>query len=223
MKNAAGEWNLVEPDEKLAFRGSLPGAFGFDQAAHTLRALQIDGASAIELLPLALPVTWMVNSKATSKAFRAWLVPPARALWDALLAQLNVSLDEWRALGDERDAIATMVTQLAHVEGAGLGAVSKVLGLLRPQLVPLMDDAAIAFAIGAVDMPDEEKATAGPEVFLPMIDWFADQVLDGESALIELAKRHKQAVLDAPQVLDRLLWMDAWGERYRRPKRDAGS
>jgi hypothetical protein len=223
MKNATGEWTLVEADEKLAFRASLPGAFGFDQAAHTLRSLQIDGARAIDLLPLALPTTWMVNAKATSKTFRAWLVPPARSLWDALLAQLNVSLEEWRTLGDERDAIATMVAQLSLVEGAGLAAVSKVLGLLRPQLVPLMDDAAVAFAIGAVDVPDEEKATAGPEVFVPMIDWFADQVLSNEAELIELAKRHRQAVLDAPQVLDRMLWMDAWGERYRRPKRDAGS
>jgi hypothetical protein len=223
VKNAAGEWLFVDADAKLAFRATLPGAYGFDQAAHTLRALQADGVAAIDLLPLALPVTWMVNSKATSRAFRAWLVPPARSLWDALLAQLNVSLDEWKTLGDERDAIGMMVTRLAMVEDAGLGAVAKVLGLLRPQLVPLMDDAAVAFAIGAVEAPAEEKASAGPEVFLPMIDWFAEQVTSAEPVLIELAKRHKQAVLDAPQVLDRMLWMDAWGERYRRPSLETGS
>lgn len=223
MRNATGEWVLTEADEKLAFRANLPGAYGFDQAAHTLRALQADGAATIDLLPLALPVTWMVNSKASSRAFRAWLVPPARSLWDALLAQLNVSLEEWKTLGDERDAIITMVARLASVENAGLGAVAKVLGLLRPQLVPLMDDAAVAFAIGAVATPTEELATAGPEVFAPMIDWFAEQVTSAEPELIELAKRHKQAILDAPQVLDRMLWMDAWGERYRRPSRETGS
>jgi hypothetical protein len=221
MKHAGGEWILSEPDEKLTFRATLPGAFGFDQAAHLLRALQADGVAAIDLLPVALPTTWMVNAKATSKTFRAWLLPPARGLWEALLAQLHVGVDEWATLGDERDTIASLVARLS--QGAGLAAVSKVLGLLRPQLVPLMDDAAVAFAIGAVPMPVEESATAGPEVFLPMIDWFAAQVQAGESELIEIAKRHPLAVLDAPQVLDRMLWMDAWGERYRRPKRDAGS
>lgn len=221
MKHANGEWILVEPDEKLTFRASLPGAFGFDQAAHLLRSLQADGVPAIDLLPVALPTTWMVNAKATSKVFRAWLLPPARGLWEALFAQLNVSVDEWATLDEERETIASLVTRLS--EGPGLAAVSKVLGLLRPQLVPLMDDAAIAFAIGAVTMPDEESATAAPHVFLPMIDWFAAQVRAGEPELIEIAKRHQLAVLDAPQVLDRMLWMDAWGERYRRPKRDAGS
>lgn len=221
MKNAAGEWILVEADEKLAFRANLPGAFGFDQAAHTLRALQAAGASANDLLPLALPVSWMVNSKASSRAFRMWLTPPARSMWGALLAQLEISLEEWPTA--DHAAIETMVARLALIENAGLSAVSKVLALLRPQLVPLMDDAAVAFAIGAVETPSEEKATAGPEVFLPMIDWFAEQVRSNEPELIEVAKRHKAAVLDAPQVLDRLLWMDAWGERYRRPSRETRS
>jgi hypothetical protein len=75
----------------------------------------------------------------------------------------------------------------------------------------------VAFAIGAVPMPDKEQATAGPEVFVPMLDWLGEQVLAGEKELIAIAARHTQAVLDAPQVLDRLLWMDAWGERYRQP------
>ena len=44
----------------------------------------------------------------------------------------------------------------------------------------------------------------------------AQQVVANEGELIKLAANHKLAVLDAPQVLDRLLWMDAWGERYRR-------
>jgi hypothetical protein len=52
-----------------------------------------------------------------------------------------------------------------------------------------------------------------------MIDWFAEQVVSNEGELIAIAARHKHAVLDAPQVLDRLLWMDAWGERHRKPSR----
>jgi len=226
MKNARGEWVLEEADEKLTFRASLPGAFGYDQAAHLLRTLQAEGLPAIELLPVAFPTSWMVNSRATSHAFRAWLLPPSRSIWEALLAQLGstMSLEELRAIDEEeRDAIAFNVTRLAAVESAGLSAVSKVLALLRPQLVPLMDDAAVAFAIGAVAAPEKEQATAGPDVFLPMIDWFAEQVVSNERELIAIAARHKAAVLDAPQVLDRLLWMDAWGERYRRASRSAGS
>jgi hypothetical protein len=219
LQSARGEWVLAEADEKLAFRASLPGAFGYDQAAQVLRTLQADGYAASDLLPLAFPTSWMVNAKATSRAFRAWLVPPARAIWQALLVQLesSMSLEQWRTIdGDERDAIAANVARLSSMEGASVSAVSKVLALLRPQLIPLMDDAAIAFAIGAVEQPSEETATAGPEVFLPMVDWFAEQVIRAEPDLIAIAARHRQAVLDAPQVLDRLLWMDAWGERYRR-------
>jgi len=217
LKKAGGAWLLEEPDEKLTFRASLPGAFGYDQAAHLFRSLQAEGVPAMELLPTVFPTTWLVNSRATSHAFRTWLLPPARSLWEALLAQLGhaMSLEEWADA--DKETIAMYVARLAAVEGAGLSAVSKVLGLLRPQLVPLMDDAAIAFAIGAVEAPDKEQATAGPEVFVPMLDWFAEQVLSNEGELIRLAANHKLAVLDAPQVLDRLLWMDAWGNRYRKP------
>ncbi len=212
------DWPIEEPDEKLSFRAGLPGAFGFDQAAHLLRALQAEGVAAVDLLSVALPTSWMVNAKASSRAFQRWLLPPARDTWQDLLERLGptMGVDGWRAMDpDDREAVLADVATLAAVEGAGLAAVSKVLGLLRPQLVPLMDDAAIAFAIGAVPAPDEERATAGPEVFGPMMDWFAGQVLRGERELIAIAARHRAAVLDAAQVLDRLLWMDAWGERYR--------
>lgn len=216
LTNARGEWVVTEADEKLTFRASLPGAFGYDQAVHLYRSLQAEGLPAIDLLPTVFPTTWLVNSRATSHAFQKWLLPPSRSLWEALLAQLGstMSLEEWNEA--DKDTIAMYVARLAAVENAGLAAVSKVLGLLRPQLVPLMDDAAVAFAIGAVPMPDKEQATAGTEVFVPMVDWFAAQVRANEPALIKLAAAHKLAVLDAPQVLDRLLWMDAWGERYRR-------
>jgi len=213
-------WTIEDADGKLDFRAGLPGAFGYDQAAHVLRALQADGARAIDLLPLALPTSWMVNAKATSRTFRAWLTPPARVSWQVLLDLLpfDASLESW-AESEDRDQIVERVSRLAAIEGAGLAAVSKVLALLRPQLVPLMDDAAIAFAIGAVAMPDEaDRATAGAECFAPMMDWFAAQALAGEAELVQIAARHRACVLDAAQVLDRLLWMDAWGVRYRTPR-----
>lgn len=210
-------WPIEDADGKLDFRATLPGAFGFDQAAHVLRSLQADGARGNDLLPLALPTSWMVNAKATSRTFRAWLNPPARASWQVLLELLpfDASPERWLA-GVDREAIVERVARLSAIDGAGLAAVSKVLALLRPQLVPLMDDAAIAFAIGAVPMPDEaDRATAGPECFAPMMDWFCTQLLAGEHELVQMAARHRANVLDAAQVLDRLLWMDAWGVRYR--------
>ncbi len=211
-------WELEDAEGKLAFRATLPGAFGYDQAAHVLRALQADGARAIDLLPVALPTSWMVNAKATSRTFRAWLTPPARVSWQVLLDLLpfDLAAEGW-ASHEDRDQIVERVSRLAAIEGAGLAAVSKVLALLRPQLVPLMDDAAIAFAIGAVPMPEvADQATAGAECFAPMMDWFTSQVLAGEPELVQMAARHRANVLDAAQVLDRMLWMDAWGVRYRK-------
>lgn len=217
VNGALVEWPIEDADAKLAFRATLPGAFGYDQAADRLRSLQAEGARAIELLPLALPTSWMVNSKASSRAFRAWLLPPARVSWEVLLQLLpfHASPESWLS-SEDRDEILERVARLAAIEGAGLSAVSKVLALLRPQLVPLMDDAALSFALGTIEMPDEaDRATAGAEWFGPMMDWFCTQALEGEKDLIPLAARHRANVLDAAQVLDRLLWMDAWGVRYR--------
>jgi hypothetical protein len=216
VEGAIVPWEVTDADAKLDLRASLPGAYGYDQAAHALRALQAEGARAIDLLPLALPTSWMVNAKASSRAFRAWLTPPALVSWQVLLDLLpfDMAADTWPA-HEDRDQVLERVSRLAAVEGAGLAAVSKVLALLRPQLVPLMDDAALAFAIGAVAMPTQaDQATAGAACFGPMMDWFSAQVLAGEAELVQTAARHRANVLDAAQVLDRLLWMDAWGVRY---------
>lgn len=210
------DWAIEEADEKLAFRASLPGAFGWDQAAHVLRVLQSEGVHGADLLPLAFPTSWMVNARATSRAFQKWLLPPADSAWEALLDAMpaNVGVQGFREL--DRAKLAEHVATLASVEGAGLAAVTKVLALLRPQVVPLMDDAAISFALGTVPMPEGENGTtAGAEHFLPMMEWFTEQVSAGERELIAIAARHRLAVLDAAQVLDRLLWVDSYGKRYR--------
>jgi hypothetical protein len=202
--------SLENAEEKLAFRASLPGAFGFDQAAHVLRALQSEGVASADLLPLAFPTSWMVNARATSRAFRRWF--GAIDVWTALLEELGptMSLEQWNGQGTER------VRELASLEDAGLAAVTKVLALLRPQLVPLMDDAQLSFALGTVPMPaDNNQSTAGPEHFAPMMRWFAAEVTARESELIAIAAAHRHAVLDAAQVLDRLLWYEAWGHRHR--------
>ena len=219
---ALEEWTIEEPVEKLAWRARLPGASGYDQAAHVLRVLSAGGAEGPALLPLAMPTSWMVNSRATSHAFQRWRASPAHEAWTMLLARLGpmMSLDDWLALGaDERGQIDAALSVLATgKDGASLCAVTKVLALLRPQLVPLMDDAAIAFALGTIEMPETaDDPRALPTSFAPMLDWFAAAVHDAEGALVEIAVRHDRAVLDAPQVLDRLLWIESWGHRLRSP------
>ncbi len=44
LQRPAGAWNLLQPFEKLVLRGQLPGAFGYDRAAHSLRVMRASSA-----------------------------------------------------------------------------------------------------------------------------------------------------------------------------------
>lgn len=208
----------IEPAEAhamLSRRAGLPGAYGWDQAAHVLRALEAEGVGAIALLPLALPTSWMVNAKATSRTFRAWLTPRWHAAFEGVLAALDPS-QPWPELDGAR--IQGLVDELARAPGAGLAALTKVLALLRPSLVPLMDDSALAVTLGAVPLPETDDApTAGPEHFTPMMDWFHRELARNERALVDLARDHTEAVLEPAQVLDRVLWYVSFGHRHFPP------
>lgn len=195
-----GKHVISEPDAKLRSRGTLPGAHGYDRAAHVLRVLQAGGADALHLLPLALPSSWLVNAKATSRAFVTWLGPDASDAWRTILDTMHDTLapEGWLSLDPaSRAACGDAAERLASVgQGADLTAVSKVLALLRPQLVPLMDREAMGFALG------------GEGSFVAMMDWFTSQVVACENDLVPIAARHDLAVLDAAQVLDRLVWCE---------------
>jgi len=189
-----------------------------------LRALQGDGVPAEALLPLAMPTSWMVNARASSRAFHRWLTLPTLEIFRKLLHAIGegASPASWLETSDaERDEVTSLVGSLVGPEGATLTALSKVLALLRPQLVPLMDDAAIWFALDAVPRPTTADAPTGkPELFVPMLDWFARSVCDNEESLIALAAKHDRAVLDAAQTLDRLLWIESWGHRHSHDAQD---
>lgn len=209
---------IEDADAKLVWRVSLPGASTYDRAADVLRRLQASGANAVDLLPLAMPTSWMVNAKATSRAMQRWQQNPMRDAWGALLelVAFDMAPDGWLATpADEKDMVGKLVAALASgADGATLAAITKVLALLRPQLVPLMDDAAIAFALGLVPTPDTaEKPVAPPSAFVPMLDWFARAVIDNDEALLGIASRHTAVTLDQAQALDRLLWIESWGKR----------
>lgn len=216
---------IEEAEEKLRWRAGLPGASIYDQAAHLLRVLQTQGVPAVDLLSLAFSSSWYVNSRASSRAMQKWLFSAAgRGAWSALLTSLafDMSLEDWvSAATGKKEVIAAHVATLATGwEGGTLVAVTKVLALLRPQLVPLMDDAALWLALGR---PGEEPPAtadapkADASLFIPMMDWFASQTLANEESLIAIATNHAPAVLDAPQTLDRLLWVISWGDRLRAP------
>ena len=222
MNGVSARWTIDDAEDKLRWRAALAGASTYDRAANTLRVLQATGVEAVHLLPLALPASWMVNAKATSRAMQRWLSPSRADAWLALLDAISADLspEGWLALpAADREGCARAVEQLATGDhGESLAAVTKVLALLRPQIVPLMDDAALWFALERVPEPaTADKPSAPPSAFVPMLDWFADQVIACEAPLMALAARHDLAVLDAAQTLDRLLWMESWGTRLRSP------
>lgn len=214
VPRSTGPWFVPLAAQKLSWRAVLPGAFSFDQAAHTFRVARGAGVALPDLLPAALSASWLVNARATSRTFQKWLRPPLRAHWDALLPTLEGGPDAWLAHDPSvRGAVERSVRALC-VDEQGVAAVSKVLAVLVPETVPLMDDAALWFAGAWVPQPTTADAPhSGAEHFVPMLDWFSRAVLDLEPALIDVARVHSEAVLDAAQVLDRLIWFESWGYR----------
>jgi hypothetical protein len=215
-------WEIADPAADLAYRGGLPGAFGFDLAANRLRRLQAQGSTLVELLPMALPTSWMVNADATSIVFRRWLEPDGQKLWSIMAEMMpnGFSHLEWLSLpSSEKEAIVQLVRMIADYGGSSLAAVSKVLALLLPHAIPLMDDPAIRFALNqGPNTPDGislPKPSAPIELFLPMMDWFADACIQHEAELRAIARDYSLAELDGAQVLDRLLWVHSWGNRLR--------
>jgi hypothetical protein len=198
-------WTILSPEEKLRARGTLPGAHVFDHAAHVVRVLQAEGADALALLPLVMPGSWLVNARGSARVFRAWLSGQPLEAWRTILTTIDESVgpESWLDLpASAKDGCANAAQILARVgEGAALAEVTKVLALFRPQVVPLMDDAALVFALGE----------ASSSLFAPMMDWFSRSVLESEKDLIALATKHTSATLDAAQVLDRLLWFESTG------------
>lgn len=222
-------FTIERVDDKLRWRASLPGASAWDRAAQSLRLLQAEGAGAMDLLALSLPASWLVDSKASSRTMHRWLSRSYLEPWSVIfdvIGRRTLPEDWLVAPTARREAVAEAVATLVHGapdgpplaadDGASLAAVTKTLALLRPQTVPMMDDAALAFALELVPMPATPgRPTAKASAFVPMMDWFARQVAACEPELYTIAARHELSILDAAQVLDRLVWMESWGNRLR--------
>lgn len=210
-----GPWRLVDCAAKLQWRGALPGASVYDRCAHTLRIARVKRVPTEDLLALALPASWTVNSRAPSPVFQRWLQPAAREAWSSLVGALSGGVGPWLGFdAAHRDRVSFLAGALVAA-GGDLCAVSKVLALLVPEGVPLMDDGALWMLLDAVPRPSTADApTGGVQHLLPMLDAFATAVLTHEDGLIAVARQHGAAVLDAPQVLDRLIWFESWGWRH---------
>jgi hypothetical protein len=104
------------------------------------------------------------------------------------------------------------------LEGHGATAQSKVLALLCPEAMALLDDAAVAKVTGLVPAPSTADApTVAAAHVAPTLDALLGAVLAQEEILIGLARGYPLATLDAAQVLDRLLWFESWGWRLFAP------
>lgn len=217
-----GPWRILDGAAKLAWRATLPGASGYDRAAHALRLARARRLPIEELLALALPASWLVNSRATSPVFQRWLAPAAREAWADLVALLAGGVGPWPGRDAEtRESVRFLAAALLNA-GGDLCALSKALALLAPEGVPLLDDGALWMLLDAVPRPATADAPTGTaEHLLPALDAFAGHVLAHEDALIALARNHSDAVLDAPQTLDRLLWFESWGWRHTARERGA--
>lgn len=69
-----------------------------------------------------------------------------------------------------------------------------------------MDPAAILWAMGAA-------AEDAGEAFCRMMDWFGARVTEHDAALAQIAAQFRGQTYDAPQVLDRLLWVASAGRQ----------
>jgi hypothetical protein len=177
----------------------------FDLAAEALREAKRAGLPVAERLVLALPASWCVNSPADSRILRRWTLPPQRPVWE-LLVELFEEPHTGPLEPESRDALLTALAAIAP-EPRGVEAVTKVLALLVPHVVPLLPRPAVTFLFGA-DTPHDAHA------FVAAVDWFAAAVEQEREVLQGWAASHREAALDAAQVLDRLLWFDSEGHAH---------
>jgi len=197
-------WHIERAAEKLRLRAGLPGARMFDLAAEGLRKSRAASVPTRDRLALALPASWCVNSPAPSTVLRRWTLPPHDEVWLALVDVLEEPrrgpLD-----GESRDAVDMGLRALGS-EPFVVEAVSKVLALVVPEVVPLMPAATRRFVLG-------EGAANDGRTFLAMVEWFEGAVREAGAELASWAASH-EVPISAAQALDRLLWFDSDGHHH---------
>jgi hypothetical protein len=96
------------------------------------------GSHADELVPDDLAVTILINSRVGPAAFKSaqdhGLELPLANLADTPLEDTT---------GDQRQAVADVVAEMAHWEGFAASVATKILHKKRPALIPILDNQAI--------------------------------------------------------------------------------
>ena len=198
-------WRIEGAGAKLRKRGQLPGARVFDLAGESLREAKEKGVSAGARLYLALPASWLVNSPAISRVMRRWALEPQRELCLALVAALEAGPTEWG--NEETQAAARLALKALGDEPYVTEAISKILALLVPEMVPLMPPLARAFVLGEAQQDD-------PDAFVKIVDWFGRAAHEHRGPLEAIAREHREVALTGAGVLDRLLWFDSEGHAH---------
>lgn len=211
-RRAFPHWQCSFSLEKLLMRGQLAGASLYDKTTDALRQARQAGVPALTLLPAATGSSWMVNNTVTSALFQQWLHPSKLAHWESLLALLEGTNDNYLQRKDELREPLSQTLQALWLPQAGAAGLSKVLALLCPDVVPLMDDAALWYALDRVSYPaNAQVITSKTNDFIDMLDWFATQAHTQQETLTLLATAYPLCQLSPAQVLDRLLWFESWG------------
>ena len=201
--------SLEHARKKLSLRAGLPGAYLFDRASHALRQARGKNVSLEARVDLAFASSWLVNCPAPS--------PSLRALSQAPLYPLVIAIAETLAdLPDEIDpatetelagAVNALSTALGDKASQGAEVLSKILALVLPETVPLLPDPACRYLLG-------EPPTDPGARFVTGLSVFRAATFALYTELVAVAKDHEENVLDAAQVLDRVLWFDSEGFRH---------
>jgi hypothetical protein len=202
-------WPLHAAAQKLAYRAQLPGARVYDLVGRGLRAAAGRGVSDVDRLMFALPASWLVNSPAVSKVLRRWALPPHDETCLALIEVLQSGPDGWAEDVGTAESVRLALASLGD-EPYVTEAVSKVMALIVPDVVPLMPGPARAFVLG-------DAGKDAPGAFMRIVEWFARAVIDHRGELEAIALVHRVVELTAGGVLDRLLWFDSEGHRHFPP------
>ena len=142
----------------------------------------------------------MVNNPASSVVMRRWALAPMRDRFVELVDLLDLDMAT-------AESALIEIVPLLGTEPFLVEAVSKILALLAPEVVPLSPAPARAFVLG-------DDVAADAAALAAMVNWFRTSVARARAALDEIAVAHTEVKITGAQALDRLLWFDSEGFKH---------
>ena len=201
--------SLEHARKKLSLRAGLPGAYLFDRASHALRQARGKNVSLEARVDLAFASSWLVNCPAPSPSLRALSQEPLYPLVIAIAETLEDLPDAIDPATETElsGAVNALSSALGDKAPQGAEVLSKILALVLPETVPLLPDPACRYLLGE---PPKDPGVR----FVRGLSVFRAATIALYTELVAIAKEHEENVLDAAQVLDRVLWFDSEGFRH---------